>query len=220
MTGTATAAPAGPVGIEGHRVAEEGRIVPGVLSLLIGLSLAWIPLIGYLGDVLILLGFFYVHSARQVFGSDGSRWVVRGANLLLAAIIAELIALAVIDLGVGSLATSGPPAVWYNLVIGEIFTALAALAVVYLAHGLADRTTATILWGAYAASLATVAAAPFVPGLAAVNQGFLRDLSGSATLRLATGSPGIAAGVPYLLFAWGYSRALGEARRRFGLSSP
>src|SRR5207245_8237976 len=85
------AMPGLPSAWDADRRKQIDRTKTGLLLLLIGGLISWIPILGILGGLLLLIGAILVILGRQAFGSTHRRNVVIAIRLLLVGIIIRII---------------------------------------------------------------------------------------------------------------------------------
>lgn len=175
--------------------------------MMVAFLIGWVPVIGTIAGLLVLIGFILVYSGRDYYGETFRRYVVLGSNLLGAAVVLIGVLLAaVIVLGfTGRLSPTGAAFLLVALFVPPAVLGLAS--VVFLVYGAADGRTRGLLWAGFGTGLAggTVYAALFARG--GVN--LLLLVSGTSVttgLILLTLVPAAIAAVPSLLFAWAYRR--------------
>jgi hypothetical protein len=178
----------------------------GLLLIVAGFVLVWLPVANLIGIVLILVGFWCVHSARNVFRAAYRRWVVRGANLLLAGVAVGLFGEVTLEVFV---ARPGNSAVSSVALAGAVFVTAALLlaAVLSLVYDAADPTTRKMLWAGFVAGIVSVLLAELVlpsSPLYVLTAPF--QVTGSTNSVFAATLPRVEL-VPYALFAWAYVRA-------------
>ncbi len=74
---------------------DQRRANTGLVLLLVGVLLAWIPYVDLLGAALILVGVLFVYAGRRGFGPAHERSARRGAELFFVALIVGALAVAV-----------------------------------------------------------------------------------------------------------------------------
>ncbi len=138
----------------------------GLLLLFIGILMGWVPYIGFVGLLLIVIGGFFVIFGRKPFGPLHSRYVMVSLFLVIAAIVAE-IALSVIlfALFIGQFASGGPPDpsavlqafggfVDAYLIGTAVASSVVALAALLLTYSLQQRLGRYFLWAGLVANVA------------------------------------------------------------------
>jgi len=218
--------------IPANVTADRNRAVTGLLLLVIGFVLGWIPFISIIGSLISLIGIIFVILSRKAYGESNRRYVVTGGVLFLIAILATIglvIGFAVALIGQVSTTTSG--AVTFHtsalktdltaLFIGiAVVGIIAGLSQVVLVYGLSDRTTRILLWTGFVTSVVLSVLVFFLiyPEVAtAVSQatsGTKFNPAPISSLETQSDLLGATKALPSLLFAWAYYRARAEAMRR------
>ena len=223
--------PPGAVFVPSTIVRDRDRTVTGLLLLVIGIALSWIPYLSFLGGILALIGIILVFLGRRAYGPEHHRYVVAGGALFVITILATVgltIGLVVALLGqvtvTGnsvSLASGALQSDFQVFFIGAaVVGILGGLSRVILVYGLSDKTTRILLWGGFVASivLSIVILAVLYPQIvnavnqatsgSTVNTGPIDNLQNESTLL------GLINILPAFLFAWAYWRCREEAIRR------
>jgi hypothetical protein len=148
-----------------ERTKQIDRTKTGVLLLLVGTLLSWVPLIGVIGYLLIFIGVILVILGRKAFGRVHARNAVLSVVIFVVGIIA-LVVVALIALWptiLASISAGGTlnptPAFYASAQNAALLGSIAAAVVVGLAELLftyALQATAgrMFLWAAYGANLA------------------------------------------------------------------
>ena len=143
---------------EYHRAGKIDNTKTGLLLLIIGLALSWIPFIGAIGGLVALIGALLVILGREAFGREHARNVILALILFFAGIgvtIAGFFALFFSSIyyqtGPGSIVQ--PSFAWLG-VFGIIGGAVTGISEVLLTYALQLSTGRILLWTAYAASIA------------------------------------------------------------------
>ena len=226
------APPAGPPTLPGSIVVARDRTVTGLLLLVIGIALSWIPDVSIIGDILAFIGIILLIVGRDGYGPEHRRYVVVGGTLFILTLIAAL-ALAVwfviAFLGSLSLNSSGTVTISASAIESDLFVffvgiaivgILGALSRVIMVYALADRTTRILLWAGFAASVVfslVILAVIYPQIVTAVNQATSGSTFNNGPLNsLQTQSTvlGLVNVLPTLLTAWAYWRAREEALAR------
>ena len=149
--------------MEAERHTQIQRTKTGLLLLLIGTLIRWIPLIGLVGGLLALIGAIFVILGRKAFGSTHARNVMIALALFIFGIIGgfALGVLFVISL-FGSIGGQDPRTIatafgnaLNNILLGlVIVTAIAGIASVLFTYDLQKQPGKILLWAAYVANLA------------------------------------------------------------------
>jgi zinc ribbon protein len=141
------------------------RTKTGVLLLLLGSLLSWVPVIGFLGILLILAGAILVILGRKAFGPTHTRNVVLSivlfaVGLAVIAGVAIVVALSNIGsvIGPGGSVTLTPAFLASSANAGLLGSILGAfilgIAEVLFTYALQAQTGRILLWAAYAANIA------------------------------------------------------------------
>lgn len=209
---------------------EEDRTLTGLMLLIIGFLLDWIPYVSILGSLLILIGALLVFLGRHAFSSAHARNAAIGAVLILIVLLSSFgLTIWFVGAVLGQAAQASTNLASISAALQSEFAALligaAVLGVlnelgfVILVYSLADRTSRIMLWAALLAGtvIAATTGAILVPQVVtAVGQatsgstfdaGPITQLQATATLF------GIANIVPNLLFAWAYYRCRTQLTR-------
>ncbi len=201
----------------------------GLLALVIGFALGWIPFIQYFGALFTLVGLIYVFLGRNGYDRLHHRNVLAGGALLLLtmALVVVVTAGEVAYLLTVSQSTAGSPA---SAVAGlesglqDYFLALAILSVlgvlanVVLIYRLADRFSRGLLWGGFLlSSLLSILTLVYLwsilaQAFSAVATGGTVDVSQLSGLQGVLLLARLALAVPALLFAWAYQRTRVQAK--------
>lgn len=151
--------------VDYDRTKRIDRTKTGILLLLIGSLLSWVPVIGLVADLLLLIGAIFVILGRKAFGATHSRNVVLSivlfiVGLLVVAGVAVIAALS----NIGSIVGPGgsvnlTPAFLASTanagLIGAIVSAIiVGIAEVLFTYALQAQTGRLLLWAAYGANIA------------------------------------------------------------------
>jgi len=218
--------PPGPPPIPYALAKDRDRSVTGLLLLVIGFALAWIPYVSILGELIALIGLIMVILGRRAYGAQHHRYVVLGGVLFLVTILATIaLVIGFAAALIGQVSTNsmngtvtfnhnGLANDLYALFVGAaVIGIIGGLAQVLLVYALADRTTRILLWLGFATSMAIalLVVALLVPQvISAVNQATSGSTFNSGpitSLENTSNLLGLAKVVPSLLFAWAYYRA-------------
>src|SRR2546421_3314301 len=155
------AMPGLPSAWDAERRKQIGRTKTGVLLLLVGTLIGWIPYIGALGSLLVLVGAILVILGRKAFGSAHSRNVLVSILLVILGII--IIGVATVVLVFGTAASIIPgnqpsPAAMTSafnnfLIIVAIGAIVFGLANVFFTYAIQDQRGRMLLLGAYGVSI-------------------------------------------------------------------
>jgi len=220
---------AGPA--SGTVARDQDRTVTGLLLLVIGIAMSWVPYVSFIGSLLALIGIILVILGRRGYGPEHRKYVVAGGVLFVLTILAAVglavgLALAIfsqvsVNNGNVSLASSALQSDFLWFFVGAaVVGVFGSLSRVILVYALSDGRTRLLLWLAFAVSVAvslvvlvviypqiTSAVSQATSGTS-VNPGPLDALQTEGTLL------GLVNVVPAVLFAWAYWRAREEAQRR------
>ena len=194
----------------------------GLRLMIIGFALYWVPVLSYVGAVLLLFGVVFLWFGRRAFNEAHRRWVAAGTVLLFVGLVGTLaVAVAsylLLDQITGSAATSASQrlatlqqAVDISVVGNFGVAVVAALGFVAMPYGRADTVSRGILWAGFAISVFIVLElfynqwSEFSSAIASVSNGTYNgtELNGvQEQIYLA----GIAQVVPCILWAWAYLR--------------
>lgn len=210
------AMPGLPSAWDAARRKQIDRTKTGLLLLLIGGLISWIPLIGVVGALLLLIGAILVILGRKAFGSTHARNVVLAIVLFFVGIIIGIIAGVIFAAAVFSAVASQNPAAaaaalagaFNTLLVGAIIAAaVSGIGSVLFTYALQKQTGKMLLWAGYLANLAISIAvfaiiAPLIAN--AVNQatsGGTYDPAPVAALQGQLSALGYLSVIPALLFA-------------------
>lgn len=159
-----------PFAAERQRQVE--RTKTGILILLVGALLSWIPVIGLLGTVLTLVGAILVILGRQAFGATHRRFILVSVVLFIVGIAVALVGGAIGLLAATNAFQTAPNEFALAAALQEaattivLFAAVAAfvagLASVFFTYALQNPRGRLVLWAAFAATIAVQFATLFV----------------------------------------------------------
>ncbi len=224
-----------PLGSEGDLYRHErekrarDRTDRGLLALVIGFALGWIPFIQYIGALFTLVGLIYVFLGRNGYDQAHHRNVLAGGALLLltmallvvvtAGEVANLLTISQSNVGSPASAVAGLESGLQDYFLAlAILTVLGVLANVVLIYRLADRFSRGLLWGGFLlSSLFTIIMLVYLSSIvaqafSAVATGGTVDVSQLSGLQGVLLISKLAQAVPALLFAWAYLRTRVQAR--------
>lgn len=216
---------------------ERERTVTGLLLMVIGFALSWIPYVAFVGGLLLLIGIILVFLGRRAYGADHAHDAMVGAVLIFISVLASFILGVTLVVGIiGIVETPGAsPASLASSLNGALETAFVGAVVVgviggigqvVLIYALADRTARLLLWAGFVTSIviSVVIALVLLPEVSnavtqatsgsTINPGPIDSLETLSTIL------GLTKVLPCLLFALGYYRARDEAVRRGQPSAP
>ncbi len=157
------AMPGLPSAWDAERRKQIDRTKTGLLLLLIGSLIAWIPLIGALGSLLILIGAILVIIGRKAFGRVHARSVMTALGLFILGVIGAIVLGVIFAISlISSISGQDPRTVatafgnaLNTLLIGTIIVgAISGIGSVLFTYALQEKTGRMILWAAYVASVA------------------------------------------------------------------
>ena len=207
----------------------QDRTLSGLLAMVIGFGLAWIPYVGSIGSLFVLIGLFLVGLGRWGFGRAHRDKVLVGGFLILVALIGSVI-LAIwfvfALLGDVSSSSASVAAIGSQLqsdlstffVAGAILTVFTCLGQVVLVYELSDQQTRYLLWTALFAAIAiqVLVAMILLPQIdtviAQATSGTTFDPTPIQNLESTSSAWQALAVVPDLLFSYGYYRARERAK--------
>ena len=146
---------------DAERQKQIGRTKTGVLLLLIGTLIGWIPYIGIIGFLLVFVGAILVILGRRAFGTAHARNVVVSIFLVILGIIITVVAGVILFLATVSSFIPGnaptPAAITsaFNnfLIILVVGTIVSGLASVFFTYAIQNQTGRMLLLGGYVASI-------------------------------------------------------------------
>ncbi|MDE1822593.1 MAG: hypothetical protein KGI98_17290, partial [Euryarchaeota archaeon] len=212
---------------------DQDRTSTGLLLMVIGFALAWVPYINAIAGLLALIGIILVFLGRRGYDARHHQYVVVGGVLYAI----SFLGIVVLTLGlVASLASdltaSGPSSGGSSVgqaLSGDLSTffigavvlgAIGALANVMVVYGLSDRQTRWLLWAGFVSGIVTsVIVLLFVlpmmqAAIAQATSGSTIDPTPINNLRNTASLYGAVSVVSSLFFAWAYLRARREALSR------
>jgi len=153
----------GPSPLEAERRKQIDRTKTGVLILLIGSLIGWIPIIGALGGLLTLIGAILVIVGRKAFGSIHRRNVVISIVLFFVGfviiIVGAVLAIVTAFSGLSSTMTEAELTVALQsafrnvLIVAAVGALISGLASVFFTYALQKREGQLLLWAAYLATI-------------------------------------------------------------------
>src|SRR5213594_1516342 len=150
------AMPGLPSAWDADRRKQIDRTKTGLLLLLIGGLISWIPIVGILGGLLLLIGAILVILGRKAFGSTHARNVVIAIVLFFVGIIIGIITGVLFAAAVFSAIASQNQAALGAALASAFNTILigAIIAAVLFTYALQKQTGKMLLWAGYVANLA------------------------------------------------------------------
>lgn len=218
---------------------DADRTLTGLMLMIVGFGLVWIPEVGAIGSLLLLIGVVIVWMGRRAFGEAHALYATAGAVLVILALLVGIVLAIWFVAAVVSAATSGAslPALGSVLhsdlevlfVAGWAGGLLGLLGYVLLPYSIADRSARLLLWGAFGLSI-VISAVDYSLLWPQISTAISQATSGSTinvgpvqALDTRSALYGAAQIVPDLLFLWAYYRVRSIARVRFvpaGARSP
>jgi len=153
----------GPPPWEMERRKQIDRTKTGILLLLIGSLLSWIPFINFVGGLLLLIGAILVILGRKAFGPAHSRNVVASIVVFIVGIVGGFVvgfafAITVLTISPGSPASVVAETIrsaFNTLLIGTIVvTAISSIGSILFTYALQTQLGRTLLFAGYGASVA------------------------------------------------------------------
>ncbi len=143
---------------EYHRAHKIDNTKTGLLLLIIGLALSWIPLIGAIGGLVALIGALLVILGREAFGREHARNTILALVFFFVGIgvtVAGALALffAAFSYRTGPSSIGQPTFAWLG-VITIIGGGVTGISEVLLTYALQPSSGRILLWTAYATSIA------------------------------------------------------------------
>jgi len=150
-----------PSPYEGERRKQIDRTKTGLLLLLVGGLLSWIPIIQYIGALLALIGAILVILGRKAFGAMHSRNVVLAIVLIFVAIVVGAVFGGIFFVTIVSAAALPPQqaaaaiaSAFNTFLLGLIVVAaISGLSSVLFTYALQQQTGRILLWAGYGANL-------------------------------------------------------------------
>jgi len=154
------AMPGLPSAWDAERRKQIDRTKTGVLLLLIGTLLQWLPLISIVGVILLLVGAILVILGRKAFGPAHARKVVISILLFFIGIIIAVVAGIILAGAIISGFFGGTPsqaavqsALNNYLIVAFVATVVSGLAAVFFTYELQNQTGRYLLFAGYAAAV-------------------------------------------------------------------
>jgi len=224
--------PPGAVFVPSTVVRDRDRTVEGLLLIVIGIALSWIPYVDIIGGLIALIGIILVFMGRRAYGPEHHRDVVAGGVLFVVSILATIglaIALVAALLSAASVSTTGGVTFNASALKGalEVFFVGAAvvgiiggLSRVILVYALSDPTTRILLWVGFVLSVAVsilvllILYPEIVTAINSATSGSTYNNGPVSSLTDKSDILGVLNAAPSALFAWAYWRVREEALRR------
>lgn len=203
-------------GWDTERTKQIDRTKTGLLLLVVGGLIGWIPILGLLGGLLLLIGAILVILGRKAFGATHARNVILAIGLFFLGLITVAVASVPLAFAVAAARASQDPSEFadsiasaFNILLlgAAVVSAISGIGSVLFTHALQQQTGKTLLWAGYGASLAIEIAifaiiSPLVPN--AVSQavsGATYDPAPLDALQAQVTTLGLLSVIPALLFA-------------------
>jgi hypothetical protein len=143
---------------EYHRAHKIDNTKTGLLLLIIGLAISWIPVIGAIGGLVALIGALLVILGREAFGREHARNAILALIVFFVGIGVTIVGFVVLFFAAFSYRTGPinifqPTFAWLG-VITVIGGGVTGISEVLLTYALQLSTGRILLWTAYAASIA------------------------------------------------------------------
>lgn len=201
----------------------QDRTKSGLLLMILGFAVLWIPYIGGIGGLIALIGVVLLWVGRGSFGSSHHRAVwVGSACVLVSLVLAFGVALWFVFTLITAAQTPGQTISAFGselqsdlvtlLVTTLVASAIASMGYVALPYALADRGSRALLWGAFTLSVLTtvVGVALLWPQIStAISQatsGSTVDLAPIRAIQTQSTLWGTLQVVPDMMFLWAYYR--------------
>jgi hypothetical protein len=143
---------------EHRRAGNIDKTKTGLLLLIIGLALSWIPLIGAIGGLVALIGALLVILGREAFGREHARNTILALIVFFVGIGVTIVGSVILFFAAFSYRTGpgsiGQPSFAWIGVASIIGGAITGVSEVLLTYALQLNTGRILLWTAYAASIA------------------------------------------------------------------
>jgi hypothetical protein len=199
------------------------RTGTGMSLMLAGFALIWIPYLSFLGDLFAFIGVIFLWLGRHAFDDSYHRGVVLGSVLVVLGLLVGVVVGFAFASEVANAATTPGESIsafgaslnsdLLTLVIGSFIAAIiVGLGWVTIPYGRADNFTRTLLWVAFATSMAISAVGVWVlwsqasSAIASVTSGSSVNLGPLQALQFESLELGLLQFVPYMIFFWAYYR--------------
>lgn len=152
--------PVYPSPYDADRNKQVDRTKTGLLLLLIGTLFSWVPFVGAIGGLIVLIGAILVILGRRAFGPAHARNVLASIALFFVGIIILFIGGFVLGFSLAAGLLGGTPtqaaieAAFNNfLILLVVGSAVGGLGSVFFSYALQNQTGKMLLWAGYAASV-------------------------------------------------------------------
>ncbi len=140
-----------------RRAGQVDNTKTGMLLLIIGAALSWVPFIGAIGVLIAIIGAVFVILGREAFGPAHDRNVILSIILFIVGIAISIVGVVLVFVGSTALQAGNPggivlPAAVFSVVI--VGGAISGLARVLFTYALQKDNGRVLLWLAYAGSIA------------------------------------------------------------------
>lgn len=144
---------------ENQRAGRIDNTKTGLLLLMIGLLIVWIPFIGAVGGIIALVGALLVILGREAFGQEHARNVILSIIFFFVGIGISIVGALVLFFAAISFTANNPgiivqPSFVSLGLIIIVGGAITAIAQVLLTYALQKRNGRILLWSGYATSIA------------------------------------------------------------------
>ncbi len=142
---------------EFRRAGQVDNTKTGMLLLIIGVALSWVPFIGAIGVLIALIGAVFVILGREAFGPAHDRNVILSIILFIVGIAATIVGVIIVFIGAIALQAGNPngpvlPAALLSVII--VGGAITGLSEVLFTYALQKDNGRIFLWLGYAGSIA------------------------------------------------------------------
>jgi hypothetical protein len=213
--------PAYPSAYDADRNKQVDRTKTGLLLLLIGTLLSWVPIVGAIGGLIVLIGAILVILGRRAFGPAHARNVMISIALFFVGIIILFIGGFVLGFSLAAGLLGGTPsqaaieAAFNNfLILLVVGSAVGGLGSVFFSYALQNQTGKMLLWAGYAASVVVqvvifvVVRGTIAQFIAAMFPGGVYDpaaaVAAAASFQAAVSTWSLLSAIPSLLYGAAY----------------
>jgi hypothetical protein len=140
-----------------RRAGQVDNTKTGLLLLIVGVALSWVPFIGAIGVLIALIGAVFVILGREAFGPAHDRNVILSIILFIVGIAATVVGVFILIVGAIAIQAGSPssfvlPVALLSVII--VGGAITGLAEVLFTYSLQKENGRVFLWLAYAGSIA------------------------------------------------------------------